>query len=226
MRFLLERVGGFEAIDEAETAVDALALLQHNIYEAVFMDIRMPGLSGLEAMRVINELPRRPQVVFVTAYDDYAIEAFDVAANDYLLKPVSEKRLRQTVERILEASASSRHSGSTRPQWQKLAVEEDGRTLLINPSDIRFVVSRGDYTYVNTYDRQYQSRSSLTELAERLEPLGFFRVHRSYLVNLAHVLELQPFFSGTYVLRVDDKPKSEVPVSRSSVRALREALAL
>src|SRR5690606_8093930 len=98
------------------------------------------------------------------------------------------------IERLFEPATTARGQGAARAQWQKLAVEADGRTLLLTPSDIRFVVSRGDYTTVSTFDRQYQSRSSLTELAERLEPLGFFRVHRSYLVNLAHVLELQPFF--------------------------------
>lgn len=223
MRYLLGRIGGFDVIDEAGTAVDALALLQRNDYDVLLLDIRMPGLSGLDAMKVVNQLPRRPHVIFVTAYDEYALEAFDVAANDYLLKPVSEKRLRKALERVLEAPP--KHNGS-RAHWQKLAVEEEGRTILIHPSDIRFVCARGDYTYVSTYDHQYQSHSSLTELAQKLEPLGFFRVHRSYLVNLEHVLELQPFFSGTYVLKVADKAGSEVPVSRASARSLRDSLAL
>lgn len=226
LRYQLARLDVFREVEEAETAADALALLQQREYDALFLDIRMPGLSGLEAMKVINELPRRPYVVFVTAYDEYALEGFEVAANDYLLKPVSEKRLRQAMQRLLAAKARTVPERAKPSAWQRLAVEADSRTILLNPAEIRYISAHGDYCHVHTYDRQYRCRTPLAELERKLEPLGFFRAHRGYLVNLAHVVELQPFFSGTYLIKVDDRAASEVPLSRSAARALRETLAL
>jgi len=223
LRYLLDKIEDVSAVEDAETAVDALAQLQDARYDVVLLDIRMPGLSGLEAMTVINRLPQRPHVVFVTAYDEHAVEAFEVEADGYLLKPVSELRLRRALERVRE----QRNVGGEPPALaghDRLAVETEDRTILLRVSDIRYVYARGDYTYVRTYDQEYQCRSSLTELTGRLESSGFLRVHRSYLVNLDHVLELQPYFSGTYVLLMADQPHSEVPVSRTGIRTLRSRL--
>jgi DNA-binding LytR/AlgR family response regulator len=226
MRYMLEKIGYAGDVDDAETAVDALARLQESRYDLVLLDIRMPGLSGLEAVKVINRARPRPHVVFVTAYDEHAVEAFEVEADDYLLKPVSERRLRRALDRVQD----HRHRQSMEaPQGagaDRLAVETDDRTILLKIGDIRFVTARGDYTYVRTFDHEYQVRSSLTELAGRLEPLGFLRVHRGFLVNLDHVLELQPYFSGTYVLVMADQQLSEVPVSRTGIKALRSRLGI
>ena len=224
MRYMLEKIGEVGDVDDAETAVDALARLQESRYDLVLLDIRMPGLSGLDAVKVINRANPRPHVVFVTAYEEHAVQAFEVEADDYLLKPVSERRLRRALERVHDArptAATERATGLDR-----LAVETDDRTILLKIGDIRFANARGDYAYVRTFDREYQVRSSLTELAGRLEPSGFLRVHRSFLVNLDHVLELQPYFSGTYVLIMADQQRSEVPVSRSGIKTLRSRLGI
>jgi DNA-binding LytR/AlgR family response regulator len=224
MRYMLEKIGEVSAVDDAETAIDALARLQESRYDLVLLDIRMPGLSGLEAVKVIKRANPRPHVVFVTAYEEHAVEAFEVEADDYLLKPVSERRLRRAMERVQDARPST---GADRAVGlDRLAVETDDRTILLKIGDIRFANARGDYTYVRTFDREYQVRSSLTELAGRLEPGGFLRVHRSFLVNLDHVLELQPYFSGTYVLIMADQHRSEVPVSRSGIKTLRARLGI
>lgn len=224
MRYMLEKIGDVDQVDDVETAIDALARLQDSRYDLVLLDIRMPGLSGLDAVKVINRANPRPHVVFVTAFDEHAVEAFEVEADDYLLKPVSERRLRRALERVQTSQASSAPGVSPVASLDRLAVETDDRTILLKVGDIRYANARGDYTYVRTFDHEYQVRSSLTELASRLEPGGFLRVHRSYLVNLDHVLELQPYFSGTYVLIMADQHRSEVPVSRSGIRTLRARL--
>jgi two-component system, LytTR family, response regulator len=228
MRYMLEKIGQVGEVDDAETAIDALARLQESRYDLVLLDIRMPGLSGLDAVKVINRANPRPHVVFVTAYEEHAVEAFEVEADDYLLKPVSERRLRRALERVQEQE--TRPSVGVKPvaaaSLDRLAVETDDRTILLKVSDIRFANARGDYTYVRTFDHEYQVRSSLTELSGRLEPNGFLRVHRSFLVNLDHVLELQPYFSGTYVLIMADQHRSEVPVSRSGIKTLRSRLGI
>ncbi|MFN0074596.1 MAG: LytR/AlgR family response regulator transcription factor [Chloroflexota bacterium] len=225
MRYMLEKIGEVGPVDDAETAIDALARLQEEHYDLVLLDIRMPGLSGLDAVKVINRVRPRPHVVFVTAYEEHAVQAFEVEADDYLLKPVSERRLRRALERVHGAQPSAAETVS-QPAMDRLAVETEDRTLLLKVSDIRFASARGDYTHVRTYDHEYQVRSSLTELTSRLEPNGFLRVHRSFLVNLNHVLELQPYFSGTHVLIMADQHRSEVPVSRSGIKTLRARLGI
>ena len=226
MRYMLEKIGEASEVDDAETAIDALARLQDSRYDLVLLDIRMPGLSGLDAVKVISRAKPRPHVVFVTAYEEHAVQAFEVEADDYLLKPVSERRLRHALERVHAARPSVGTQTAPAVALDRLAVETDDRTILLKISDIRFVNARGDYTYVRTFDHEYRVRSSLTELTRRLEPNGFLRVHRSFLVNLDHVLELQPYFSGTYVLMMADQHRSEVPVSRSGIKTLRVRLGI
>ncbi|BAS29232.1 LytR/AlgR family response regulator transcription factor [Limnochorda pilosa] len=221
---LLRRVTDVDRLDEASAAADALARIQENRYDLVFLDIRMPGLNGLDAMGLVNRLPNAPPVVFVTAYDEHALAAFEVAARDYLLKPVSEARLRLAVERI--RSQKPVVTRSQNPARARLAIEQGDHTKLIRIADIRYVHVQGHTVYVRTFDAEYSSRASLTELAERLGPHSFVRVHRSYLVNPEHVIEVHPFFAGTYILRVDDKTKSQVPVSRAYARQVLELFRL
>ncbi len=226
---MLERVGGVEVVEQAASVIQALARLQEESFDVLFLDIRMPGLSGLEAMEVINRLPRRPEVVLVTAVDEHALAAFEVSATDYLLKPVSELRLRHAVQRIaaLRSRDPALATGLVSPRSPtRIPVEADEHTLLLRIGEIRFVHVRGHTVLVRAFDAEHRSRSSLAELEELLVPHGFIRVHRSFLVNLEHVLEVHPFFAGAYILRVDDRQRSEVPVSRAMAPRLSELLRL
>jgi DNA-binding LytR/AlgR family response regulator len=222
--YMLRRVGGVGTIDQASSAFEALALLQQSRFDILFLDIRMPGLTGLDATQIVNQLPHKPQVVFVTAFDEYALAAFDVAASDYLVKPVSEVRLRRALERINERSRG--HRPPKRQALDKLAVEGEGHTVLVPISEIRMIHVRGHTVVVRTFDAEYRCRSSLTELEEQLAARGFLRVHRAYLVNPEHVREVHPFFAGAYLLRIQDKTRSEVPVSRALAPRVRDAFGL
>jgi DNA-binding LytR/AlgR family response regulator len=221
--YMLRRVGGVSSIEQAASAVEALALLQHTRYDVLFLDIRMPGMSGLEATEIVNRLPQRPQVVFVTAFDEHAVAAFEVAATDYLVKPVSETRLRRAIERIAGRSLTAPSAGRV---VDKLPVEGEGHTILVRIDDIRIVHARGHNVLVRTFDAEYRSRSSLSELEEQLAEHRFLRVHRAYLVNPEHVAEVHPFFAGAYLLRMHDKARSDVPVSRALAPRVRQALGL
>jgi two-component system response regulator LytT len=225
LAYMLRCVGGVEVVDQVSSAAQALARLQAVAYDVLFLDIRMPGLGGLEAMEAVKCLPRPPRVVFVTAYDEHALAAFEVAATDYLVKPVSEPRLRQTLERIA-ASGLHRAAAGVRGLSSKLAVEYDDHTMLVRIADIRFVSARGHHVLVRTFDAQHRARQSLAELEALLAPHGFMRVHRAFLVNLDHVEEVHPFFAGTYLLRVDDCNRSEVPVSRALAGRVRDLLGI
>lgn len=217
--YALQHSGEEIRFEECSTAIDALARLQSQTFDVVFLDIRMPGLSGLEAMRVIEKLPHRPQVAFVTAHDDHAIAAFEHEAVDYLLKPVSPQRLAITLARI-----RARAQPAAGPAAGRFPVDAEGRTMLITPSEIRYVSATGHDVTVHTFERAFRYKGTLTECASRVR--GLLRVHRAYLVNPQHVVEVRPFFAGTYTLVTDDKTRSEVPVSRAFAKTVRSTFHL
>ena len=220
LAYALQESGEEIRFDECATAIEALARLQSEPFDVVFLDIRMPGLSGLEAMRVIEKLPQRPQVAFVTAHDDHAIEAFEHEAVDYLLKPVSSQRLAKTLARV----RARKNQNAAAPSPGRFPVDADGRTMLIAPAEIRYVAAAGHDVTVHTFERSFRYKGTLAECAARLR--GLLRVHRAYLVNPQHVVEVRPFFAGTYTLVTDDKQRSEVPVSRAFAKTVRTAFNL
>lgn len=223
--YALGRVADDLEVVEAENAATALAALAADPFDVVFLDIGLPGMTGLEAMQVINNLPHRPYVVFVTAYEEHALEAFELAATDYVVKPVNEDRLAMTIARLRNVRRNAPGAAQLPPAG-RLPFEEDDRTMLVRISEIRMVHANGHVVLAKTFDKELRFRGSLGECAARLEPAGFLRVHRSYLVNPEHVVEIEPFFGGTYVLRLDDKSRSEAPVSRGYMPLVRKAFGL
>jgi DNA-binding LytR/AlgR family response regulator len=226
--YTLGRIDPDLEIAEAGDAISALGTLAETPYDVVFLDISLPGLSGLEATKVIAKLPSAPHVVFVTADDSRAVEAFELAAVDYVVKPVSETRLARTFERL----RTLRDAGAPAPRAAnggasaRVPLEDGERTRLVKIPEIRYVQANGHVVTARLFENDLRWKGSLSEAASRLEPLGFLRVHRAYLVNPERVVEIEPFFGGTYLLRVDDKTRSEVPVSRNYLPAVRKALGL
>jgi DNA-binding LytR/AlgR family response regulator len=170
-------------------------------------------------------LPHRPHVVFVTAFDEHALRAFELGATDYVVKPVNEERLAVTIAR-LRGAHTAKPAGTSGPGATRLALEDDDRRMLVRISEIRMVHANGHIVLATLADKELRFRGSLAECATRIEPLGFLRVHRSYLVNPEHVVEIEPFFGGTYVLRLDDKRRSEAPVSRGFMPVVRKTFGL
>ena len=225
--YVLAKVAEDAEITEAGDAVEALRELAGSRYDIVFLDINLPGLSGLEATKVINALPSAPHVVFVTAHDEHAVDAFELAAFDYVVKPVSETRLARTVERWRAVRNSAVPVASAgNGTLARVALEDGERTRLVKTAEIRYVQANGHVVTARVFDGDLRWKGSLAEAASRFEPAGFLRVHRAYLVNPERVVEVEPFFNGSYLLRVDDKARSEVPVSRNYLPAVRKALGL
>jgi len=225
--YVLGKVAADIEVTEAADAVEALAELAGAAYDVVFLDIDLPRLTGLEATKVINALPSPPLVVFVTAHEAHALDAFDLAAFDYVVKPVSQARLAQTVERLRALrsnGASATQPADTLPS--RIALEDGERTRLVKVAEIRYVQANGHVVTARVFDGDLRWKGSLAEAAARFEPAGFLRVHRAYLVNPERVVEVEPYFGGSYLLRVDDKARSEVPVSRNYLPAVRKALGL
>ena len=203
----------------AASGAEVLKALDSDEVDALFLDIRMPGLDGLDVARVLARFRRPPRVVFVTAYDEHAVEAFDLRAVDYLLKPVRPERLGEAVRRVLEALASE-PSADQLSDDETIAVELGGVTRFINRSDVRFVEAQGDYARLHTGDGSHLVRVPLTTLEEQWAGAGFVRIHRSHLVALHHVDEMH-VESGRWTVRLGD---DVLAVSRRHTRDLRDTL--
>ncbi|MCW2778579.1 MAG: two component transcriptional regulator, LytTR family, partial [Frankiales bacterium] len=186
--------------------------------DAVFLDIRMPGLDGLELARVLTRFATPPALVFVTAYEDAAVGAFELHAVDYLLKPLRSDRLAEAVRRVAESRGAA---PAPAPPEESVAVELGGVTRWVALSDVRYVEAQGDYARLHTADGSHLVRAALTSLEERWAPLGFLRVHRSYLVAAAHISELRVEPGGGHAVRVGDLV---LPVSRRHSRQLKDQL--
>jgi two-component system response regulator LytT len=220
LRFLLEEVGGVEVVGEASSGAEALQLIRALPYDVVFLDIDMPGLSGMQLAEVLNDLDKKPAIIFVTAHSEYAVQAFEVAATDYLVKPVESDRLRQAIERLVPAQPSGPI------KIERIPVEKAGKKLLLPVEDIFHIMAKDDYSFLHTDGERYLSTMSLSTLESKLEPQGFYRVHRRFLVNLAKVSEVVPMYGGTLLLTLKDRNKTQVPVSRRRVPALKKVLGL
>jgi len=236
--FQLEQLGGVEIAGQAGNGVEAIDAIERLRPDIVFLDIQMPGLSGFEVARRVVALGLSTHIVFVTAFDQYALEAFEVNAVDYLLKPVEPARLEQALQRArrrIDAKAPlNEHIEKIvklvgdRQQWRgQVAVKVGERFLLVQTDDMIYASLNGDTISIVTGQVSGTSNyRTLDELQARLDPDVFWRVHRSHLVNINKIKEIVPWFSRNYILRMKDGKGTEIPVSRSQTKRLREYLKL
>jgi len=236
--FLLDHLPGVTVSGQADNGVSALTLIEDTEPHVAFLDVQMPGLTGFEVAQILVEKRSSCHVVFVTAYDQYALNAFDVNAVDYLLKPVEKDRLETAVQRARQRIGSEpaadaglerlvRMVAGRTLQRQQLAVKVGDRFLLVQAEDVIFASVEGDTIQIATGQVSGTSNyKTLDELQARLDPDTFWRVHRSHLVNINKIKEIVPWFSRNFMLRMKDAKASEIPVSRSQTRRLREYLKL
>ncbi|MBO3739447.1 LytR/AlgR family response regulator transcription factor [Actinoplanes flavus] len=216
LAYLLNADGRVAHVHRAGDATEALRVLRDTEVDAVFLDIRMPGLDGMELARILRRFAQPPAIVFVTAYDDGAVDAFDLGVTDYVRKPVRAERLGESLRRV----AGLRSAPPPPPDEPAIPVELAGTTRMLPRSSVRWVEAQGDYARLHTGDASHLVRVSLATLAERWANAGFVRIHRSYLVQLRLVTELRLTGSG-YVVAVDGV---ELPVSRRHTRELKDRL--
>jgi two-component system, LytTR family, response regulator LytT len=241
--YLLGRVGGVEVVGQASNGLDAIKIIEQNNPDLVMLDIQMPGLTGFEVARRLIDSGLESQLVFVTAFDRHAIQAFEINAVDYLLKPVEAERLGTAVDRVRRRlqtdrpSALRQPSGDVEKLLQLLAERQDRREqvalkvadrfLLVHADDIVHASVEDDVITLVTNSLSGTSNyRTLDELQARLDPGVFWRVHRSHLVNINKIKEIVPWFSRNFLLRMKDAKGTEIPVSRSQTKRLREYLRL
>ena len=273
--YLLEAAGDVSVLAQGTNGIEAVELIRTHKPDVIFLDVRMPGLDGFAVLKKVLAQDRKmklPQVVFATAFDQYAVKAFEVNAVDYLLKPFDSKRVHRTLEKVRERVASAtdgvaenaghgKESGEGRVASRvsgaeakldallrmveertgmapagavpvaaaglarsgKVVVRAQSRLLLVDQKDLCFAtIEEGRISVVTKAIEGDSNCRTLEELTDQLDPEQFWRVHRSFVVNIQHIREVVPWFKSSYQLRMDDRKQTEVPVSRSQTKRLRE----
>jgi two-component system, LytTR family, response regulator LytT len=242
LAYLLKNEGDIDVIAQGKNGLEAVNLIREHNPDLVFLDVQMPGLDGFGVIKkLLDKKVRLPKIVFATAFDQYAVKAFEVNAVDYLLKPFDKKRVAQSVEKArakIEASGGStgkletlvRMLESQKTQSSKILLKSLGRLFLVDQKDICYAsIEDGVITVVTSGATGMEGQSNcrtLEELLDSLDPALFWRAHRSYLVNINRIKEVIPWFKSSYQLRMDDKKQTEIPVSRAQTRRLRELFGL
>ena len=224
LRFLLEQTGKIGTISEASSVRSAIEMLMESRVDVIFLDIHMPGASGLQLAEALHKLNNPPAIVFVTAYSNYGVEAFDVDATDYLMKPVEEERLNRAIDKVLARTKPAAEPAKA-SSIERIPVEKGGRKVLIPVDQIRYIMAKDDYSCIFTEDDRYLSTTSLAQFESKLGDFGFFRVHRRYIVNLANVEDVETVSSGAIQLGITGV-EDRIPVSRRRVVPLKKALSI
>jgi two-component system, LytTR family, response regulator LytT len=243
LSFLLKDVGDVNVVAQGKNGLEAVHLIREHNPDLVFLDVQMPGLDGFGVIKkLLDKKVALPKIVFATAFDQYAVKAFEVNAVDYLLKPFDKKRVAQSVQKVrskMEAGGSPsdkletlvRMLESQKEQTtSKVLIRSMGRLLLVDQQDICYAsIEDGVISVVTAGPNGGEGQSNcrtLEELLDSLDPKLFWRAHRSFLVNINRIKEVVPWFKSSYQLRMDDKKQTEIPVSRAQTKRLRELFGL
>jgi len=265
LQYLLDAAGDITVLAQGSNGIEAVSLIRTHKPDVIFLDVRMPGLDGFAVLKKVLTLEKKfrmPQVVFATAFDQYAVRAFEVNAVDYLLKPFDNKRLIKTLDKVRERIASAAaetaaapsgtdatelganaaakldallrmiegqalgstgHTTAAASRSGKVIVRAQSRLLLADQKDVCFAsIEDGRISVVTRTVEGDSNCRTLEELMEQLDPEQFWRAHRSFVVNIQHIREVVPWFKSSYQLRMDDRKQTEIPVSRSQTKRLRE----
>ena len=242
LKYLLDSAGGVEVIAQGQNGIEAVHLIRTHHPDVVFLDVQMPGLDGFGVIKkLLDKKIPLPKIVFATAFDQYAVKAFEVNAVDYLLKPFDKKRVAQAIQKARAKQDANalpaekietlvRMIESQKQPAAKILLKTVGRMFLVDQRDICYAwIEDGVITVVTGGAAGMEGQSNCRTLEELLDSLDtnlFWRAHRSYLVNINRIREVVPWFKSSYQLRMDDKKQTEIPVSRAQTKRLRELFGL
>lgn len=238
LRFLLSQLSGITVVGEADNGPAAIGLATQHCPDVIFLDIQMRGMSGMDTAQALRTIAPESLIVFATAYDEYAIKAFEIGAIDYLLKPFDGERVAAAIERLQkyhpeewQAAAAQLDQALTaaKAPVYKLAAERNGKIVLVNYTDIIYAHTQSGSVAIIAETGEYTYSGTLAELQERLRGTTILRIHKSYLVNLEKVKEIIPWFKGTYWLKLaapGNKNQLEIPVGKGQIKEIKELLGL
>ncbi len=240
LAFLLKGLPDVEIVGQGKNGVEAVSLIRELNPHLVFLDVQMPGLDGFGVIKkLLEKKAKLPSFVFATAYDHYAVQAFEVNAVDYLLKPIARPRLERAIAKVRRSleNVEPAHEKLERlvqlvgerpaPPKSRLLVKSGGRLVLVDSDEIIYASIEDGVITIVTREMEGQSNfRTVEELQSNLDPNTFWRVHRSYLININRIREVVPWFKSSYQLKMDDRKQTEIPVSRAQTKRLRELLNL
>lgn len=224
IEYLLSKHPDIEVCAKFTSCVDSLIYILEKKPALVFLDVSMPGMSGLEMAQKLSTMNNPPYIVFITAHPEHAVDAFATPAVGYITKPITDEKLGRALTKV--RNLSSKASPEKGQQIAKVCVLAGGKIVPVNKKDIVFIYVKDKDVYVRTRTSEFSAMLTLQEFDNLLTEVNFLRIHRQYIINLDEVLEIIPWFHGSYLLRMNDANKQEVPVSRNRVKHLKTALGL
>lgn len=218
LSYFITNFSSIKILQTFDDSVKALEYVQKHSIDVIFLDINMPKIDGLTLSRVINTLAVKPTLVFITAYSEHAIEAFEVAAFDYILKPFSENRIKDTLQRLENCTAAKLSSS-------KITLSKNGKLFVLNMNDICYCEAHEHEVYIFTKNDSFIVSASISDFHKKLPQDIFFKCHRSYIVNIDKITEIIPWFNSTYMLKLQETD-SEIPVSRQNILLFKQLMGI
>lgn len=220
LKYFINEFSELEIVEEFDNGLDVLKYIENKHIDVAFLDINMPGLDGVSLSKILNKINSEIKIIFITAYKEYAIEAFEIHAFDYLLKPYSEERIVSCLERLEKNYEKEK---DVEIFIDKITITDKGKMYIINLNDVYYIEACGKCINVTTEKGTFLSKNKISDFEGKLNTEKFYKCHRSYIVNLDKVKEVIPWFNGTYVLKLKDIDK-EVPVSRNNIKTFRKLI--
>ena len=223
LKYFIKNYSSIEIVDEFEDGMEVLKFIQNNEVDVIFLDINIPSLDGVLLAKNISKFSRKPYIVFITAYKEHAVEAFEIEAFDYILKPYHETRIISMLKK-LEMSYNQQKDGFHKSSViSKINLWKNEKIIVVDMNDIYYCAAMERVTHVFTKNEEYSVNASISEFYNSLPKDKFFKCHRSYIVNIAKIKEIIPWFNNTYNLKLQDID-FEVPVSRSNIKEFKQIM--
>lgn len=219
LKYFIQNFSNINIEKEFTNGKDALKYIENNKTDIAFLDINMPGITGMEFAKICEKENKIMKIIFITAYKEFAVDAFEIHAFDYLLKPYSKERIISALERIENDMDSLENK-----EIEKISVMQDNKIYVIDINTIYYVEAAGHYVRVFTADKEYISKNKITEIEYIIKNKSFYKCHRSYIVNMEKVKEIKPWFNGTSFLVMNNN--KEIPISRNNIKELKKMLAM
>lgn len=217
LRFFIEQEENFSILGDFENPIDALTFLEKTETDVIFLDINMPDMNGLNLSKIIRKMYPQIKIIFITAYKDYAIDAFEVKAFDYLLKPYSEARIKSLLKSI---DCNEKIDGSKTKPLKKITVNINEKLYVLSLKDIDFIEAFEKETHIYSAEKKYVSKIKISKWEEILSSENFYRCHRSYIVNLDKIIEMEQWINSSWILKIKNYNKL-IPVSRNNIKELK-----
>ena len=223
LKYFIKNFSSINIIEEFDNGIDVLKFIQENSLDVIFMDINIPQLDGMLLAKTINKFKTKPKIVFITAYKEHAVEAFELEAFDYILKPYSKERIISMLNKLQNSTSEKNLIDEHQSSLNKISLWKNEKMIVLDVDDIYFCKAKERETLVYTKNDEYSVNSSISEFAQNLPTDGFFKCHRSFIVNLSKIKEIIPWFNSTYNLKLKDIDV-DIPVSRSKIKEFKKLM--